>query len=174
MTSTADPPRLIALAAPSKQVVGILDAAEAVRVRLVLLCAMAGDQRIRQLQLLAGELRQLGEALRDESLDGRLSRLGSALALMGEVFRNLAGWCNNVSTSRRGAWRRICRRWAGCSLSAPRRYARSPVAPTILRCSIACSDRTSTARMSSGSSGRPCRGAGGQALRWPLMRVSSE
>jgi hypothetical protein len=93
-------PRLVGFTAPSAQVVAILGAGEAVRVRLVLLSATIGEQRDRQLGLLAGELRALRQAFRDPALDGRLSRLGSALGLMAEVFRNpgpeLALWCNNV------------------------------------------------------------------------------
>jgi hypothetical protein len=84
---------------PGRQVTAILDAAETVRVRLVLFGATTGDQHGRQLSLLAGELQALDRAFRDPGLDGRLSRLGSALGLMAEVFRNpgpeLAGWCNN-------------------------------------------------------------------------------
>jgi hypothetical protein len=97
MTST---PRLAAFTAPSAQVMRILDAAEAVRVRLVLVGLTSGNQHDRQLCLLTGELRALAQAFRDPALDGRLSRFSSALGLMAEVFRNpgpeLAGWCNNV------------------------------------------------------------------------------
>jgi hypothetical protein len=93
-------PKLVAFAAPSAQVMHILDAAEAVRVRLVLLSGTDGDQHVRQLNLLAGELRALRQAFRDPTLDGRLSCLGSALGLMAEAFRRptpeLAGWCNSV------------------------------------------------------------------------------
>jgi hypothetical protein len=93
-------PRLVDFTAPSNQVRAILDAAEAVRVRLVLLSAMAGEQRAAQLRHLASELRALGNALADPQLDGRLSRFGSSLALMAEVFRypppELAGWCRDV------------------------------------------------------------------------------
>jgi hypothetical protein len=103
MTSTpekAAAPKLVAFTAPSAQVMAILDAAEVVRVRLVLASATTGEQHGRHLSLLAGELRALRQALRDPKLDGRLSSLGSALGLMAEVFRNpgpeLAGWCNNV------------------------------------------------------------------------------
>jgi hypothetical protein len=92
--------KLVAFTAPSAQVMHILDAAEMVRVRLVLVSATDGDQRGRQLSLLAGELGALRQAFRDPKLDGRLSGLGSALALMGEAFHNpgpeLAGWCVNV------------------------------------------------------------------------------
>jgi hypothetical protein len=92
--------KLVAFTAPSRQVMEILDAAETVRIRLLLLSATSGDQHGRQLRLLAGELRALGQSFRDPALDGRLSRLGSALGLMAEAFRNpgpeLAGWCNNV------------------------------------------------------------------------------
>jgi hypothetical protein len=93
-------PKLVAFTAPSAQVMAILDAAEMVRVRLVLFSATGGDQRGRQLGLLAGELRALRQALRDPKLDGRLSCLGSALGLMAEEFRDpgpeLTGWCVNV------------------------------------------------------------------------------
>jgi hypothetical protein len=98
--AAAGAPYLIAFTAPSAQVMAILDAAEAVRVRLVLLSAVAGEQRALQLRRLAGELQALGAALEDPELDGRLSRFGSTLALMAEVFRNpaaeLAGWCRDV------------------------------------------------------------------------------
>jgi hypothetical protein len=81
-------------------VAAILDAAEVVRVRLVLFSATVGDQRGRQLGLLVGELRALDQAFRDPALDGRLSRLALGLALMAEVFRNpgpeLTLWCNDV------------------------------------------------------------------------------
>lgn len=70
------------------------------RVRLLLLSATSGDQHDRQLRLLAGELRALGQALRDPALEDRLSRFGSALGLMAEVFRNpgpeLDLWCNDL------------------------------------------------------------------------------
>jgi hypothetical protein len=99
-TAAAAPGRLVALTAPGAEVIAILDAAEAVRVRLVVLSAMAGEQRAQQLQRLAAELRALGAALADPRLDGRLSRLASSLALMGEAFGNpgpeLAGWCATV------------------------------------------------------------------------------
>jgi hypothetical protein len=75
-------PSMVAFA-PSAQVLELLDAAEAVRVRLLLQSATSGDQHRRQLGLLAGELRALRQALRDPKLDGRLSSLGSALGLMG-------------------------------------------------------------------------------------------
>jgi hypothetical protein len=92
--------KLVAFTAPSAQVMHILDAAEMVRVRLVLLSATGGDQHGRQLNLLAGELQALRQAFRDPNLDGRLSGSGSALRLMAEAFHNpgseLAGWCNNV------------------------------------------------------------------------------
>ena len=97
---TAIEPRLVAFTAPSAQVTVILDAAESVRVRLVLLSAVAADQRSRQLGLLAGELKALGQAFCDPGLDGGPSKFASALALMGEAFRNpgaeLGGWCRNV------------------------------------------------------------------------------
>jgi hypothetical protein len=90
----------IAFAAPSVQVLAILDDAEVVRVRLVLFSATIGEQRGRHLGLLAGELEALRRALRDDEHDSRLSRLGSALAMMAEVFRQpgpeLAGWCKDV------------------------------------------------------------------------------
>jgi hypothetical protein len=79
---------------------GILDAGEAVRIRLLLCSATGGEQLGRQLGLLAGELQALRAALLDPKLDNRLSSLGSALGLMAEVFRDagpeLALWCNDV------------------------------------------------------------------------------
>jgi hypothetical protein len=91
--------KLVAFTAPSRQVMEILDAAETVRIRLLLLSATSGDQHGR-LSLLAGELQALRQALGDPKLDSRLSCLGSALGLMAEVFRNpgpeLALWCANV------------------------------------------------------------------------------
>jgi hypothetical protein len=91
---------LVAFTAPSAQVMAILDAAETVRMRLVLQSATSGDQHGRQLDLLAGELRALRQALRDPKLDSRLSSLGSALALMAEAFRKpgpeLVLWCKDV------------------------------------------------------------------------------
>jgi hypothetical protein len=100
ISEKAAAPKLVGFTAPGPQVAAILDAAEAVRIRLVLFGATGGDQHARQLSLLAGELRALRQALRDPKLDGRLSGLGSALGLMAEVFRKpgpeLAGWCANV------------------------------------------------------------------------------
>jgi hypothetical protein len=59
-----------------------------------------GGARTQHLERLSGELRTLGEALRDPSLDGKVSLFGTALALMGEHFRNpspeLRTWCRNV------------------------------------------------------------------------------
>jgi hypothetical protein len=102
LTSTVEKaaePKVV-FAAPSAQVMAILDAAEMTRVRLVLLTGTTGEQHARQLSLLAGELKALRQAFRDPNLDGRLSHLAAALGLMGEAFRNptaeLAGWCNNV------------------------------------------------------------------------------
>jgi DNA-binding transcriptional ArsR family regulator len=96
----ATPPRLVEFTAPSKQVMAVLDAAEVVRIRLLLQSATGGEQLARQLRLLAGELQALRTALQDPKLDNRLSSLGSALGLMAEVFRNpgpeLARWCNDV------------------------------------------------------------------------------
>jgi hypothetical protein len=96
----ATPPRLVEFTAPSKQVMVVIDSAEAVRIRLLLCSATGGEQLARQLRLLAGELQALREALQDPQLDNRLSSLGSALAMMAEVFRNpgpeLALWCKDV------------------------------------------------------------------------------
>jgi hypothetical protein len=96
MTSSAEK----AFTAPTAQMMRILDAAEMVRVRLVLFAATSGDQRVRHRDLLAAELQALGQTFRDPALDGRLSRFSSALGLMAEGFRTpgpeLAGWCNNV------------------------------------------------------------------------------
>jgi hypothetical protein len=81
-------------------VVAIIDAAEMVRRRLVMMTAMAGEQRTEQLQRLAGELQTLGQALGDPQLDGKVAFFGNALALLAEVFRNpgpeLAGWSRSV------------------------------------------------------------------------------
>jgi hypothetical protein len=100
MVALTGAPRLVAFTAPSAMVRAILDAAELVRRRVVLVSAMAGEQRADQLQRLAGDLQALGNALQDPKLDGRLSRFGASLALMAEVFRNptpeLAGWCRDV------------------------------------------------------------------------------
>jgi hypothetical protein len=100
ISEKAAAPTLVGFTAPSAQVMHILDAAEAVRVRLVLVSATTGEQHARQLSLLAGELRALRQELRDPKLDGRLSSLGSVLGLMAEAFRKpgpeLVGWCNNV------------------------------------------------------------------------------
>jgi hypothetical protein len=102
MTSPAEAAvgRLVGFTARSAQVRAILDAAEAVRVRMVVVSTMAGEQRADQLRRLAGELQALGNALQDPKLDGRLSRFGASLALMAEAFRNptpeLAGWCRDV------------------------------------------------------------------------------
>jgi hypothetical protein len=83
MTSSAEEApaasKSIAFAAPSVQVLAILDAAEVVRVRLVLFSATIGEQCGRHLCLLAGELEALRRALRDDEHDSRLSRLGSTL-----------------------------------------------------------------------------------------------
>jgi hypothetical protein len=63
-TGEAAPRHPVAFTAPSAQVLAILDAAEAVRVRLVLFSATVGDQHDRQRHLLAGELRALGQCER--------------------------------------------------------------------------------------------------------------
>jgi hypothetical protein len=104
VTSTAEtaaaPLRLVGFTTPSAQIVAILANSEAVRCRLVLITGCSGEQYDRHRHLLAGELAALGQAFCDPALDGRLQRLGAALGLMAEAFRNpgpeLVRWCNNV------------------------------------------------------------------------------
>jgi hypothetical protein len=163
----AGAPHLVAFTAPGVQVRAILDAAEAVRVRLVLLSAMAGEQPALQLQRLAGELQALGAALEDPLLDGRLSRFGSTLALMAEVFRypasELAGWCRDVLEV---PPRRLARHLEALgaallvSAEAVRAVPGSAYDPSALDGFLSGS---STPRASPGSSARPCRDADGAA-----------
>jgi hypothetical protein len=68
---TAGAPRLVAFTVRSAQGMAILDCAETAGVLLVLVSASTGDQRDRHLRLLPGELRMLGQALRDPGPDDR-------------------------------------------------------------------------------------------------------
>jgi len=138
-------------------VIAILDAAEAVRVRLVLISVVSGEQRA---AAIAARRRAAGTgyALRDPRLDGGLSRLALALVLMGKAFANpgpeLNRWCENVlGLAPRRAWRAISRWSPRHSTSAARRCRAQPM---IRRCSTVCADRGSIAPASSGSSARRC------------------